>query len=249
MSGGRLVCGLHAAATALEHTPEKVLAAWVDLQRADKRLTEIRQALQKQGVAVESADRKRLDKLADGGNHQGIVLRVQMPPEKDESDLFDRIAGLDHPPLLLVLDQVQDPHNLGACLRSADAAGADGVVITRDQSVGLTPTVCKVASGAAETMPLFRITNLARTLRGLKDAGLWIAGADGTAIQSVYAADLTAPIALVVGAEGKGMRRLTREHCDILVSLPLRGHVESLNLSVAAGVLLYEAVRQRQLRT
>ncbi|WP_306304395.1 23S rRNA (guanosine(2251)-2'-O)-methyltransferase RlmB [Methylogaea oryzae] len=176
-----------------------------------------------------------------------MVLRVRVPAEQGENELMDLLTRLDHPPLLLVLDQVQDPHNLGACLRTCDAAGVDGVVVTRDQSVALTPTVLKVASGAAETVPVFRITNLARTLRDLKDAGLWIAGASGDAPQSVYDADLKGPLALVVGGEGKGMRRLTREHCDLLVSLPMRGQVESLNLSVAAGVLLYEVQRQRSL--
>jgi 23S rRNA (guanosine2251-2'-O)-methyltransferase len=245
VSKDRLVCGLHAAQTALEHTPERVSEAWLDGQRADARIGKIRQALEGLGVSVQAGDRRKLDKLAGGANHQGVILRVSVPAEWGENDLLALLARLEHPPLLLVLDQVQDPHNLGACLRTADAAGVDGVVITRDQSAALTPTVLKIASGAAETVPLFRITNLARTLRDLKDAGVWIAGAAGEAPQSVYQADLTGPLALVIGGEGKGLRRLTREHCDLLVSLPMRGQVESLNLSVAAGVLLYEAVRQR----
>lgn len=246
MSQERLVCGLHAAQTALEHTPDKVLAAWLDSQRGDARIAKIKQALEGLGLTVQASDRRKLDKLAGGANHQGVVLRLSVPAELGENELLDLLTRLQHPPLLLVLDQVQDPHNLGACLRTADAAGVDGVIVTRDQSVALTPTVLKVASGAAETVPLFRITNLARTLRDLKDAGLWIAGAAGDAPQNVYDADLRGPLALVVGGEGKGLRRLTREHCDLLLSLPMRGQVESLNLSVAAGVLLYEAMRQRR---
>ncbi|TAN52223.1 MAG: 23S rRNA (guanosine(2251)-2'-O)-methyltransferase RlmB [Methylococcaceae bacterium] len=247
MSVERTVCGLHAAQTALEHTPDKVVAAWLDGQRSDARIAKIRQALESLGITVQQSDRRRLDKMAGGVNHQGVILRVQVPAEQGENALLDLLTQLDHPPLFLVLDQVQDPHNLGACLRTADAAGVDGVIVTKDQSVALTPTVFKVASGAAETVPVFRVTNLARTLRDLKDAGVWITGAAGDAPQSVYQTDLKGPLALVVGGEGKGMRRLTREHCDVLVSLPMRGQVESLNLSVAAGVLLYEAVRQRAL--
>ena len=247
MSGRRIVCGLHAAQSALEHTPDKIHAAWLDPRRGDARLDKIRLGLQAQDITITDADRRQLDKLSDGGNHQGVVLRLELPRELGEDELFERLAALNHPPLLLVLDQVQDPHNLGACLRSADAAGVDAVIITKDQSVGLTPTAYKVASGAAETVPIHRVTNLARTLRGLKDAGVWIAGAAGEATQSVYDTDLAGPLALVVGGEGKGMRRLTREHCDWLVSLPMAGTVSSLNLSVATGVLLYEAVRQRRI--
>lgn len=241
----RIVAGLHAVQTALEHTPDRVIAAWVDNQRSDGRISKIRQTLEQLGLSVQPSDRRQLDKLAGGVNHQGVVLRLQMPTEQGENELINLLTQLTHPPLLLVLDQVQDPHNLGACLRTADATGVDGVVVPKDQSAALTPAVLKVASGAAETVPVFRITNLARTLRDLKDAGLWIVGASGDAAQSVFASDLKGPLALVVGGEGKGMRRLTREHCDLLVSLPMRGQVESLNLSVAAGVLLYEAIRQR----
>lgn len=246
MSQERLVCGWHAAQTALEHTPDRVIAAWLDEQRGDTRIAKIKQILEGLGVNAQQTDRRKLDKMAGGVNHQGVVLQVRMPAQLGENELLDMLTGLDHPPLLLVLDQVQDPHNLGACLRTCDATGVDGVVVTKDQSVALTPTVLKVASGGAETVPVFRVTNLARTLRDLKEAGLWIAGASGDAQQAVYDVDLSGPLALIVGGEGKGMRRLTREHCDILVGLPMRGQVESLNLSVAAGVLLYEIVRQRR---
>ena len=171
-------------------------------------------------------------------------MEVAMPPERDEDALVARLGEQDNA-LFLVLDQVQDPHNLGACLRTCDAVGAAGVIVPRDKAVGLTPTVCKVASGATETMPLFRVTNLSRALERLKQAGLWIVGAAGEAEQTVFEADLNVPLALVIGAEGRGLRRLTRAKCDFLIRLPMFGSVESLNLSVAAGVLLYEALRQR----
>jgi len=155
------------------------------------------------------------------------------------------VQSLSETALFLVLDNVQDPHNLGACLRSADATGVHGVIITKDNATGITPTVCKVASGAAETVPVYQVTNLARTLRWLKEQGIWVIGTAGEATQTAYKTDFTIPVALVLGAEGKGMRRLTREQCDLLVKLPMLGQVESLNLSVATGVLLYEVVRQR----
>ncbi|MDD1631046.1 MAG: 23S rRNA (guanosine(2251)-2'-O)-methyltransferase RlmB, partial [Methylococcaceae bacterium] len=199
------------------------------------------------GIEPEKVDRKRLDRLADNNNHQGIVIEVEMPGELSESDLKTAVENLSETALFLVLDNVQDPHNLGACLRTADATGVHGVIITKDNATGITPTVCKVASGAAETVPVYQVTNLSRTLRWLKGEGLWIMGAAGETAQTIYKSDFTVPMALVVGAEGKGLRRLTKEQCDVLVSVPMLGQVESLNLSVATGVLLYEAVRQRLL--
>ncbi|NJD07751.1 MAG: 23S rRNA (guanosine(2251)-2'-O)-methyltransferase RlmB [Methylococcaceae bacterium] len=242
---GRRVFGLHAAKSALEHTPDKVTAAWLDSQRGDARLNELRRQLQEAGVAVRSASRKELDQLSGGQQHQGVVLEVNLPRELGENELWAALEGMSEPALFLVLDHVQDPHNLGACLRTADAAGVHGVVLTKDQAVGITPTVAKVASGAAETMPVYRVTNLARTLEGFKQRGVWVAGAAGEADQSLYQSDLTLSLALVIGAEGKGLRRLTRDTCDFLIKIPMKGQVESLNLSVAAGVMLYEAVRQR----
>ena len=168
-----------------------------------------------------------------------------MPRERSENELKESISKIDGDPLFLILDHIQDPHNLGACLRTADAAGVHGVVITKDQAVGFSPAVCKVASGAAESVPVYRVINLARTLRWFKEQGVWVMGASGEAEQTVYQVDLKIPLALVIGAEGKGMRRLTREQCDLLIKLPMKGKVESLNLSVAAGVLLYEVIRQR----
>jgi len=239
------IFGLHSVQAALDYSPTKIHGGWVDGQRQDKRLTEILDDLKKLEVIPEKVDRKRLDKLADGSNHQGIVIEVEMPAELSESDLKTAVENITGTALFLVLDNVQDPHNLGACLRSADATGVHGVIITKDNATGITPTVCKVASGAAETVPVYQVTNLARTLRWLKDQNIWVMGAAGEATQTAYQTDLTVPLALVLGAEGKGLRRLTKEECDMLIKLPMLGKVESLNLSVATGVLLYEAVRQR----
>jgi len=240
--------GLHAAQAALTHSPEKITKVWVDAQRTDQRLGKIIEELSNLKIIPEKIDRKRLDRLAEGNNHQGIAMEVEMPAELPESDLKDAVLSLDKPALFLVLDNVQDPHNLGACLRTADATGVQGVIITKDNATGITPTVCKVASGAAETVPVYQVTNLARTLRWLKEQGIWIMGTAGEAEQPVFQADLTLPLAMVIGAEGAGLRRLTREQCDFLVKLPMLGQVESLNLSVATGVVLYEALRQRSLK-
>jgi 23S rRNA (guanosine2251-2'-O)-methyltransferase len=233
--------GLHSVQAALDYSPKNIQQAWVDTARQDKRLTKAIEDLLDLGIQPEKVDRKRLDRLSDSNNHQGIVIEVDMPGELSESDLKFAVENLTETALFLVLDNVQDPHNLGACLRTADATGVHGVIITKDNATGITPTVCKVASGAAETVPVYQVTNLARTL------GLWIAGADGETNQTLYTTDFTGPMAIVVGAEGKGLRRLTKEQCDMLVSIPMLGRVESLNLSVATGVLLFEAVRQRSL--
>ncbi len=239
--------GLHSVQAALDYSPDKIIRVWVDEQRVDKRLGKIIDDLAALGIEPEKTDRKKLDRLADGNNHQGIAMEVRMPGELSESDLKTMVENLPGTALLLVLDNVQDPHNLGACLRTADATGVQGVIITKDNATGITPTVCKVASGAAETVPVYQVTNLSRTLRWLKGEGVWVMGAAGEASQTVYQTDLTVPMALVIGAEGIGLRRLTKENCDLLVKLPMLGQVESLNLSVATGVLLYEAVRQRSI--
>lgn len=242
------IFGLHAVQAALDYSPQKIRQAWVDNQRHDQRSSVVSDALKTLGIPLHQADKKQLERFAAGKNHQGVVVELDMPAARSEDELRQAVQALTGPAFFLVLDHVQDPHNLGACLRSVDAAGAHGVIVTKDQAAGITPVVCKVASGAAETVPVYQVTNLARALRWLKDAGLWVIGAAGEAQQTVYQADLTVPLALVIGAEGMGMRRLTRETCDVLVKLPMFGQVESLNLSVAAGVLLYEAVRQRQKR-
>jgi 23S rRNA (guanosine2251-2'-O)-methyltransferase len=239
--------GLHSVQAALDYSPNKIHKAWVDTGRQDKRLTQAIDNLLDLGIEPEKVDRKKLDRLAENNNHQGIVIEVEMPAELSESDLKTAVENLTETALFLVLDNVQDPHNLGACLRTADATGVHGVIITKDNATGITPTVCKVASGAAETVPVYQVTNLARTLRWLKREGLWIMGAAGETAQTIYSTDFSVPMALVVGTEGKGLRRLTKEQCDVLVSVPMLGKVESLNLSVATGVLLYEAVRQRLL--
>lgn len=241
------IYGLHSAQAALDYSAENILQVWVDSHRQDKRLSEIIKQVSDLGLNTEKADRKKLDRLAGGPNHQGIVIEIEMPAAKSEDQLKTDILNITTPPLFLVLDNVQDPHNLGACLRTADATGVNGVIITKDNATGITPTVCKVASGAAETVPVYQITNLARTLRWLKDQGLWILGAAGDGDQTIYQADLKVPMALVIGAEGKGLRRLTREECDMMVKLPMLGKIESLNLSVATGVFLYEVVRQRMI--
>ena len=233
---------MHAA---LRHDPENVLEAWVETDRRDKRMAALLNDLQRLGVAVHAVERRDLDRRCAGAAHQGVAIRYRQAPPLDEAALERLLDGLDHPAFLLVLDQVQDPHNLGACMRSADAAGVDAVIAPRDRAVGLTPTVHKVASGATRSTPFIQVTNLARSLESLKRRGIWLVGATGERGQPLYGTDLRGPLAVVMGAEGKGLRRLTREVCDHLVSIPMAGAVESLNVSVATGVVLFEAVRQR----
>lgn len=239
------IFGIHSVQAALDYSAATIVKAWADANRQDKRLQRLIADIRALGITLEKADRKKLDDLAGGYNHQGIVVELPLPALRSEEQFKQAVMVQTERPFFLILDQVQDPHNLGACLRSADAAGVQGVVITKDNAAGITPTVCKVASGAAETVPVYQVTNLARTLRWLKKQNIWILGAAGEARDSVYQTDLTMPLAIVIGAEGKGLRRLTREACDILVKLPMAGQVQSLNLSVAAGVMLYETVRQR----
>jgi len=239
------IFGIHAAQAALDYSSDKINKIWVDGQRKDKRLVELIEQLRRLGLPLEKSDRKRLDKMTDGKNHQGIVVEVEMPGVHSENELKHIVKELTEVPFFLVLDQVQDPHNLGACLRTADAAGVHGIIITKDNSAGITPTVCKVASGAAETVPVYQVTNLSRTLRWLKEQNIWVMGATGDTEQSIFSADLTLPLALVMGTEGTGMRRLTEQQCDFLVKIPMTGQVESLNVSVAAGVMIYEVFKQR----
>lgn len=239
------IFGVHAVQAALDYAPKKIKQAWIDPKRQDERLISLLKGLLKYNIRPEKVDRKKLDGFSKGGNHQGIVLEVEMPAMRSESDLKAVVESAKQVPFWLVLDHVQDPQNLGACLRTADAAGVQGVIVTKDQAVGITPTVCKVASGAAETVPVYQVTNLSRTLCWLKEQGIWIAGAAGEAEKTIYEMDVNMPLALVMGAEEKGMRRLTREQCDFLVKIPMQGNVESLNVSVAAGVLIYEIFRQR----
>jgi 23S rRNA (guanosine2251-2'-O)-methyltransferase len=239
-----LVGGLHAVRTALGGAGG-VLEIWVDAGRHDRRLREVTDRAAEGRVPVHRVERARLDRMLPGSNHQGVVARLEGPGALDETALEEILGERSGPAFLLVLDGVQDPHNLGACLRTADAAGVQAVVAPRDRAVGLTPTVCKVASGAAGRTPYVQVTNLARTLQWLQRRGIWVLGTAADTDQSLYAADLTGPLAVVMGGEGRGLRRLTRERCDQLASLPMSGAVESLNVSVATGVVLYEALRQR----
>lgn len=238
--------GIHAVQAALEFSPQKIQRVWIDGQRQDARLKQVLDELAALGIIPEKTDRKKLDRMADGKNHQGIVAAVELPAMRSEDQLKNDVEALGETPFFLVLDQVQDPHNLGACLRTADAVGVQGIIVTKDNAASITPTVCKVASGAAETVPVYQVTNLARVLRWLKEQNIWIMGAAGEAEQTVFEMQLDMPLAIVMGAEGSGMRHLTRQHCDFLVKIPMAGTVESLNVSVAAGVLMYEAFRQKQ---
>jgi 23S rRNA (guanosine2251-2'-O)-methyltransferase len=241
-----IVCGLHAVLTALHQHPERVAALWLSSERGDRRIGRVLDAARAGKIKFHRVPRARLDEMADGARHQGVVARLQVASIGRAQDLDAFVAGLVHTPLVLVLDGVQDPHNLGACLRVADGVGADAVVSPRDRAAPLTAAARRAASGAAETMPLFQVINLSRTLESLKNAGLWLYGAAQDAPEELYAIDLTGPVAVVVGGEGSGLRRLTRERCDKLIRIPMAGRVESLNVSVAAAVLLYEAVRQRR---
>lgn len=247
MAREELVFGLHAVQAALGYEPDKLREIRVERSRRDARLRRLLDEARRCGVSVRFEAREALDRLSGGARHQGVVARLaELPAVRDEADLTQVLNRIKKSALLLVLDGVQDPHNLGACLRSADAAGVHAVIAPANRAVGLTPTVRKVACGAAETVPFIQVTNLARTLRELQAQGLWTVGAAGEADKSLYEVDLAGPVAIVLGAEDKGLRRLTREHCDDLARIPMAGTVESLNVSVAAGIFLFEARRQRQ---
>ena len=237
--------GLHAVRALLERQPERVRKLWLQAGRDDTRLAQVRTLAQEHGIRVGTRPAVELDRLAGQGVHQGCVAEIGPAPQQGEGDLDDIVRDAGDRTLLLVLDGVQDPHNLGACLRTADAAGAQAVIAPRDRAAGLTAAVRKVAAGAAETVPFVQVTNLARTLRRLKELGVWIVGTAGMAEQDLYRTDLKGPLAIVMGAEGSGLRRLTREACDFTVKLPMHGTVASLNVAVATGIVLYEALRQR----
>ena len=245
MADTHLIFGMHAVVAALQHEPDSIKSIWLEHARRDKRAQEISALVKQHAIPLQRVERDELDRLAAGGRHQGVVAEANLQPALDDAALKTLLAELDAPPFLLVLDGVQDPHNLGACLRTADAAGIHAVIAPRDNACGLTSTVRKVASGAAETVAFVQVTNLARTLKSLQQAGIWIIGTDLATNTSLFDIDLAGPLALVLGAEGKGLRRLTREACDALVKLPMHGSVQSLNVSVSAGICLYEALRQR----
>ena len=242
----KVIFGFHAVGVRLKVAPASIIEVYADPTRRDARMRQFLQRAAEAGVRVIEADAQRLARLAGSAGHQGLAARVH-PVELARSldDLLDGVEAAGTAPLLLVLDGVTDPHNLGACLRVADGAGAHAVIAPKDHAVGISTTVAKVASGAAETVPYFMVTNLARTLGELKERSIWIVGTAGEAEQTVYDMDLKVPTALVLGAEGDGMRQLTRKTCDVLARIPMRGAVESLNVSVASGVCLYEALRQR----
>ncbi len=239
------VYGLHTVHAILKHSPQRVQRVLLLRGRDDERTRAIETLAHAAGCAVERADPKQLQNTVGEVAHQGVVAEVQPLMQWREDDLLAALTVSSSVPLVLALDGVQDPHNLGACLRTADACGALAVVIPKDRAAQLNPAARKVAAGAAETTPVVSVTNLARTLQLLKDAGLWIVGADAGAHKAAHEADLKGPLCLVMGAEGAGLRDLTKRRCDWLVRLPNRGSVESLNVSVASGMLLYEAVRQR----
>jgi 23S rRNA (guanosine2251-2'-O)-methyltransferase len=248
------IYGIHAVDSLLRRNSKSVQRLWIQQGRDDKRISKLLELARNQGVPVDHIARPALDQMVQG-RHQGAVAEVvKLPVEAgegagsnlwEEADLLRMVDNKDGPVLILVLDGVTDPHNLGACLRSADAAGVDAVVVPKDKSADLSPTVHKVACGAAEVVPFARVTNISRTLQALKERGVWLFGTAGEAENTIYNNDLTVSMALIMGAEGSGMRRLTREQCDYLVRLPMAGSVSSLNVSVATGICLFEALRQR----
>ena len=242
----KILFGFHAVAVRLKTAPRSVLEVHVETSRRDQRMRAFVERVREAGAKIVDSDDERLHKLCGSHRHQGVVARVE--PLAMSHSLDDTLDALEGDPLLLVLDGITDPHNLGACLRVADGAGASAVIAPKDHAVGVNATVAKVASGAAETVPYFMVTNLARTLNELKERNIRIVGTSDTAGQSLYDVDLSGPLALVLGAEGSGMRQLTAKTCDLLVRLPMKGAVESLNVSVASGICLYEALRQRERR-
>ena len=244
-----LICGPHAVLAALKSHPRAVSAVWISDTRADHRIREIIATAQEARVKFHRVPRARLDQMAGDLTHQGVLARAQPESVLVERELPEFLKKLNHAALLLVLDGIQDPHNFGACLRSANAAGVDAVVVPRDRAAPLSAAARRAAAGAAEATPVFRVINLARALRTLKDAGIWLIGAAQDETRTLYDADLRGPTALILGGEGRGLRRLIREHCDLRVSIPMSGAVESLNVSVAAGICLFEVLRQRRAAT
>lgn len=241
------VGGIHAVRTLLKHGTGQIDEIVINAKRQDRRLKALLDEAKQQGLPLRQVDKKELDRLLGHVKHQGVAANTQLPTPGGEFELDTLLRNLTEPAFLLVLDGVTDPHNLGACLRSADAAGVHAVIAPRDKSVGLTPIVCNVASGAAEAVSFIQVTNLVRTLRHLQDDHqVFVYGLADEATQSIYQTNLGGSVALVMGAEGAGLRRLTRKYCDALLCLPMHGVVESLNVSVATGICLYEALRQRE---
>lgn len=241
------VFGIHAVMSLLDRAESEIKCLWVLQGREDQRLARVIALAEKRRLKIKHVERSVLDRMVQG-NHQGVIAESVIAVDLDEGDLENVLVNLQAPPFLLILDGVTDPHNLGACLRTADAAGVHAVIAPKDKSAPLNAVARKVACGAAEHVPYIRVTNLARTLRWLKQYGVWLTGTAGEAGKSLYESELTGAVALLMGAEGKGLRRLTAEHCDELVNIPMAGSVSSLNVSVATGVCLFEALRQRRLK-
>ena len=240
--------GVHVVHHALDHAPQDILELWIaDTRKYSQELQAILLAAKNIGITIQKVHPDTLDDLTGTIKHQGVAIKRRSPETKHEDDLMEILCNSgDKPKLFLILDGIQDPHNLGACLRTADAAGVNAVIAPKDNAAGLNATVSKVASGAAESVPFITVTNLARTMRDLQEANIWLIGTEDESDKDIYAVNLTGHIAIVMGGEGKGLRQNTRKHCDDLVRIPMLGTVESLNVSVAAGVCLYEALRQRR---
>ena len=245
MSKVERVFGLHACEAVISNHRNRISNVWIDKNSKNSRLLQLCQQY-RQKLQLTKVEREQLEGLVDSKRHQGIVIEIILPRENNEKDLQKLVQEIQGNPCFIILDQVKDPHNLGASMRCADATGVNGIIVPKDQSVGMTSTVYKVASGAAESVPLFKVANLARIIRWMKTQGIWIIGSDPEADQVVFDSDLTVPLALAFGAEEKGLRRLTRDLCDIVVKFPMVGNVKSLNLSVSVGVMLYEMTRQRR---
>ena len=241
------IYGIHAVEALISKRADRIVNVWFDQQRVDEKLSGLKEELAKIGLAFTLVDKKTLDKLSKHGNHQGVLLTAKLPQELSEDMLKNALALKEGNSFFLVLDQVTDPHNLGACLRTALAAGVDGVIVPKDNACRITATVCKVSSGAAEVVPVYRVTNLTRTLKWLKSQAVWLSGAAGEADKSLFDAELSGSVAIVMGAEGKGLRKLTQKQCDQLIKIPMVNDMESLNVSVAAGIIMYEVVRQNAL--
>lgn len=244
-----LLFGIHSIEAALNYDAGNIAELYVENGQQNVRVRELAERARDMGIKPHARDREALDRMTGGARHQGIVARYNAPPPRNESELPGLIEAAGNDALFLVLDGVTDPHNLGACLRSAEAAGVTAVICPKDKAVGITPTVRKASAGAADRVPFIAATNLARTLRTLKESGVWLTGLVGTSEQSLYSLDFNGPVAIVLGSEAEGLRRLTEEACDFRARIPMRGSVESLNVSVAAGVTLFEVLRQRSAST
>ena len=242
---GELLYGIHSIDAALSHDPQNLIELYFESGSENPRIKELSDRARDLGLKPHGRPRDALDRMTGGARHQGAVARYRAPPPRAESDLAPLIEAAGAEALLLVLDGITDPHNLGACLRSAEAAGVTAVIAPKDKAVGITPTVRRASSGAADRVAFFSVTNLARTLKAIKQQGVWLVGLDSESKQNLYSIDFKGPIAIVMGSEGEGMRRLTTESCDFLARIPMRGDVESLNVSVATGIVLFEALRQR----